>query len=426
MGKYTYEEVVSRVSLINLKPLFNKEWFDNNYKSTRFKVSVIDSQGYKYLAIVKNLLNIYKPRRFHVTNPYTLENVELFLKTNNRSFDLVCGQNYKTNEIKLKWYCRTCNSVFLNRLSGVLHRGNGCCVCANQQISCGVNDLKTIRPDLVKYFKDSKDAEKVFCFSEQKKLLKCPQCGCEKEMIMRQLCKNGFSCPQCSDGISIPNKFVFGILNQLNINFISEYKINNCRYDFYLPDLKITIEAHGMQHYKHTGRGRSLSEEQLNDVQKKSFSESLGNNHIEIDCRKSDYKYLKGVCIDSLNKHFDLSFIDWDKIYTYCNSSLVIEACKLWEKGFKTSVISNTLKLCVSTVIRYLVAGAKAGLCEYNPEMGKKQKKTIAQYDLNNNLVNVFYSLGEASKKSNLSPATVSNRCNGIGKIDSNCIWKFI
>lgn len=66
--------------------------------------------------------------------------------------------------------------------------------------------------------------------------------------------KQGRRCKHCN--ISKGEREIIKILSSNNINFLTEYKFNDCRnkfllpFDFYLPNLNICIEYDGEQHYR--------------------------------------------------------------------------------------------------------------------------------------------------------------------------------
>jgi hypothetical protein len=430
--KLGYDEILHRLLIHGYIPIYDKEWFMTNYKNNRDKIIFADNIGYKYKASPVYICKTHIFGKFNKGNPYTLENISLWLKLNKKSFDLYDKQVYINNNSKLKFICNECKQIFVSTSSSVL-LGYGCGVCDGRQISIGYNDLATLRTDLVKYFVNPEDA-KLYTVSSGKKIkCKCPDCGYEKEMIISNLSIEGFSCNRCSDGKSIPEKFVFGILHQLGLEFKPEYKINNYRYDFYIPELKLTIETHGSQHYSKRGWYNTLEKEQLNDLNKSILSKSLGNKHIEIDCRKSDYDYLKEQCIKSLYTYFDLSNINWSEVYEYCSTSLMIKTCDLWRTFKNTKTISVILNIHKNTVIRYLKKGKLLNIIDYDPIVvsnnnKKLQSKKVEQYSLDGVLINTFDSLGEASRITKIQKTPISQCCKKLKYHNSagGFIWKFI
>ena len=155
------------------------------------------------------------------------------------------------------------------------------------------------RPDLVKFFKDPKDAETVTVMSDKKLKLKCPDCGFEKEMSAGKLTERRFACTKCGDGISIPEKFIGEVLDQLNTNTKREKTFDwskKFRYDFYLEKENIIVETHGGQHYeeKHRFTKTTLSEQQKIDKEKKELAIANGiDQYIELNCSNTDFKKLE-------------------------------------------------------------------------------------------------------------------------------------
>ena len=146
---------------------------------------------------------------------------------------IICGYIYDKNEYNLK-------------------NGNKCPCCTSNIIVTGINDIATKSPYLIKYFVNPEDAKKHGCYSNQKLPMNCPYCGYKKTLTPNKLSTKGFSCNQCGDGISYPNKFVTNILIQLGIEFELEKTFgwsNKKKYDIYIPSLEMIIENHVSQHY---------------------------------------------------------------------------------------------------------------------------------------------------------------------------------
>lgn len=69
-------------------------------------------------------------------------------------------------------------------------------------------------------------------------------------------------------------------LESFNINYLPQYKFNNCKnklklpFDFYLPDFNICIEFNGIQHYKvveHFGGVQGFNSRKINDKIKREY-----------------------------------------------------------------------------------------------------------------------------------------------------------
>ena len=170
--------------------------------------------------------------------------------------------------------------------------------------------------DLYKYSCNTKKSFYIICD-------KCNEPSRNKKSIVNMVFQ-GISCEYCSDGISIPERFISNVFNQLNIEYKRQLTSNNfdwCsyfKYDFYIPNLNIIIETHGKQHYEeNTSFKLSLFEEQMNDLFKYKCAKGHVDNYIVIDCRYSTLEWMKENTIKELSCYFDLSNINrelaWEK-----------------------------------------------------------------------------------------------------------------
>ena len=365
-NKITFEEVVNRLNSYKLY-LLDKEYIND---STR--MSLIDEEGYKYFLTLNGITK--NPWKFYVSNIYTEHNIILWLNKNSHLFKerlpiLKKDQKYLNSKTKLTWICSNCKNEF-NATFDRIQNKSSCPYCCNppKKLLKDYNSLSAKRPDLLIYFKNKKDAEKVYPNSTKMVNLICPFCKKERKLSCDRLSGFGFSCPFCFDGISIPNKFLRNLFKQFNYKITTEKTLSGAkhRYDLYVKTKtqNYTIEAHGIQHYKYNGYFRPLKEQQKIDRNKRILSESLNNIHIEIDCRHSDFNYLKEQFIKSLSPYFDLSDIDWNKLKedVYL-SSLLLNVCDSYNQGMTISNLSSTYNICCATVMNYLKRGNELNIC---------------------------------------------------------------
>ena len=210
---------------------------------------------------------------------------------------------------------------------------------------------------------------------------KCCQCGWDKGEIRENDIKknNKGSCPRCGDGNSYPNKFIYNLLEQLCIDFKTEYSpewIKPKRYDFYIPSMKIIIEADGKFHkMDNYMSGQTREESEYIDCIKDIKAKEQGLSIVRIDCNKSDMEYIKGNILKSkLNNYFDFKNIDWLECHKYSSSSRVIEACNIWndkEEWETTKTLCERMRISDITFSKFLKQGSLIGLCDYNPEYEK-------------------------------------------------------
>lgn len=408
-AKFTQEEAISKYNGYGLVLI-------DEYENANHKHTCMDSSGY-YIkqAISKPLRNI-TTKRFSVSNPYMLYNIELFIKLNNKKFKLLPNQSInKLREFSYK--CDICNHIFKKDLAHILV-GNGCPSCAGSIVTAE-NCITKVRPDLIEYFINPDDANTVTRGSEKIMNLKCPNCGQPKNLNMNNLTLKGFSCSHCSDGISMPEKFGLSVLNQTGINFKRQKKFswsNNYKYDFYFEKngKKYIIETHGLQHYEKWNFCK-LSDIQTNDENKMNLAM---NNHIDfyiiIDCRYTEFEWLKENFIKELSSVLDLSNIDFLKAFKDSNNSLLIKCANLWESGLSITEISKELNIARSTVRKYLKRAKILNMCDYSEDIGKRNinYRSVYSYDAENGMfLSEFKNVEDAHNEYKVPYNTIRAHC---------------
>jgi len=305
-------------------------------------------------------------------------------------------------------------------------RGNLVC------LQCNTNIIAITHPHLIKYLVDKKDAYRYSAGSGKYVLAKCLDCGYEKEIIINNLKKFGFSCKKCSDHISYPEKFMFNVLEQLNSSFIPQLTkkiLNWCkkyRYDFYIDNIHGIIETHGEQHYNELKNNWNNLEEILNnDNIKEILAKENGiENYIILDCRESNLEWIKNSIMNSelpMLLNFKEEDIDWLKCHEYACNSLVKIACDHWNDGIKsTKEIGKIMKLNNITISKYLKQSAKLGWCDYDSI--DEMNKTIVLNAKNKSIKVICLTTGEifnsqldGAKKYDILSTTISACCKHKG-----------
>ena len=336
------------------------------------------------------------------------------------------------NQKWYKYHCNKCGNEDWISCNNLLYNDRGCNLCCkfSKRIVVGYNDIPTIAPWMVKYFKNEKDLLDTAPRSDKPKEMICPFCKTEKMFTPNKLFyRHSIGC-NCSDNVPYSEKFMFSVLKQLNIEFIwqvtkNDFKwVGNYRYDFYFKynNEDYIIETHGGQHYKDQKRGRTLEEEQENDRLKYELAinnEIKPENYIVIDCRSVEYDYIKNSILNSnLNKLFNLSKIDWHKVYQYADKNIVKEICDYWhiEKEINgneitTGTLKDIFSTSYNTIIPALKKGTKYGWCNYNPKeelykahvmaakiSGEKYSKPLVAYK-DSEIIGYFRNAEECAKK---------------------------
>ena len=274
-------------------------------------------------------------------------------------------------------------------------------------------------PHIVQYLANIGDAYKYSSMSNQKIAVKCPICGFEDKYLICNLSRRGFSCPNCSDGKSYPNKFMFNILRQLGVEFLHEVTKHNMgfewvrdyRYDFYfeINNNKYFIEMDGGYH----NRQNCI----INDKIKDELSLQNSIHMIRIDCDYTHthqrFEFIKSNILKSeVANILDLSCVDWEGADSNAMHSLVADVARLWEEGFCITDIEKVLPVERHTVRAYLKIAGEHNMCSYNKETARQRRiesvksrssrfqgKPVCMY-LHNELIGVFPSALELERKS--------------------------
>lgn len=294
-------------------------------------------------------------------------------KQANKKVWLYCLENEYHN------YDREGNKIGYEISCSHFYRGGRCGYCNARKKTHYKDSLAYNYPNVAKMIAISEnnltfeDCYNISCGSDKKYYFKCLDCGniSKNKKILNNVVRRRFSCEICSDGISIPNKFMANILKQLNEDFIAELSSkkfsdkNYFYYDFYLPRTNSIIEINGIQHYESSARGRTLEQEQMNDLFKYKCAKNHINNYIVIDCRYSTLEWLKENIIKELCDCFDLSNVDWELAWEESQNSLCVKTWELWNNKYKVIDIANKMNISDDVVRKYLKIGEECNKCLY-------------------------------------------------------------
>lgn len=385
--KFIYDDIEGELEIIKV----NKSKITTKYKKIVYDLSSYSLLHARISYCIGYQTNEYKYNIGDIVETKTgkikiLEQYRFNRKTK--------GMKYNSKEKTYKYECLKDGNIDTIKESE-LFRGGGCNVCYNRKVLKGVNDIDSTDKWITEYIVNKEDSYSYTRGSKVKILMKCPICGHQKLIQPYVMLQQGFGCNQCSDGLSYPSKIMTSVLNQLNLEYTTEYCADwsdNKKYDYFLSNENLLLEINGMQHYDGgfvRANGRTLEEEQKNDKLKKELALSNGikeKNYIVVDCRYSELEWIKNNILKSrLAELFDLSKIDWLKCHEFALSSRVKEACELWNSGINnTEEIRLTMKVCRSTVIRWLNKGSKINWCKYSDNKGSGSAKKIKILEIDN------------------------------------------
>ena len=290
-NSYTTQNIKLWLKLNN-KPfiLISDEYINNGSK-----LIIKDFDGYYYKITFGNMSSGQTPDKFHISNPYTIQNIKLWCELNNKPFKLLSDE-YKGNNKKLKWQCLKdgCGEIFKSNLNHIL-QNRGCGVCHGKQVGLS-NCLATKNPELAKEWDSQKNGNltpyDVPANSRTKVYWKCPICNYSWKVKIATRNSSGSGCPICNE--SRGEQEIRRILNILNIFYIPQKEFEgllgvgngNLSYDFYLPDYNLLIEYQGEQHEKYIPYFHQSYDDFLKQVEhdrrKKEHTQNNNINLLEI------------------------------------------------------------------------------------------------------------------------------------------------
>ena len=378
------------------------------------------------------------------TNKITIESIKEWLVENGDKFELL-STTYIRNVEPLDLKCKTCGMIFQKNWTTMKAKGlSKCPICETKTKPCkGINTIEVTHPHMVQYFKNYEDATSNLYGSEKKVWFKCPCCGLEEYKTINKVLTRGYNCSTCGSYKSFGERLMVALLSLLKIKFKHEYKPNwsdGRKYDFYIKEYNMIVEIHGGQHYKESGRGRSLKEEQENDKYKEELAIKNGiNNYIVIDSRKSDYNFIFTNIINSnIVKFIDVAKVDKKDILTLMNKPVNLEIYYYWnnkEDWETTKHLAEHFNISQTKARKILNFGKDLGLCEFDSkeEMRKngsrkgleKRKKVLFQ----GQIFNSAKELSEVSLElfgTELNEKCINSVCNGRSKTYKGFTFAYI
>lgn len=323
---------------------------------------------------------------------------------------LNCGGTYKAVQHNLKW--TTCHHCYES------------------------NTIPKYAPWMIDYFQGGYDeAIQYQCTSHDRIFPVCPKCGeiSSKPIKIISLYTRGMSCSCSNNGMSFPEKILYSLLEQLNIDFVFQastaylkFNSDSLRiYDFYLPQYSMIIETHGMQHYKNIKNWNNSDNQNENDIYKKQIAKDNGiDKYIEIDCRYSKIKWIKNAIMNSILPqilNFKEDDINWKICSDYKYKDLIKRICEDYNNNyFTTSELAEKYHISTGAVNRYLNIGDSKNWCIHRKNINTK-RIPIEVVDKNNKHIRYFKSINDAYLNSN-ETIGVTSSSYGIKKSIENKI----
>lgn len=238
---------------------------------------------------------------------------------------------------------------------------------------CGINDVATVAPWMIPWFKDQSFAYTHTVTSKHLVDWLCPYCGSDvpNRTISNCYLYKKVTCPYCSDGVSYPERYIANLLKSINVqfDFQREFSWSDGKfYDFYIPLCNMIIETHGKQHYTNTWSTSVDKNQKMtiqeNDTYKRTLAEKHGIScYVVLDCRRSDGEYIRQNILNSeLKAYFDLSVVEWSDVATKSLTSVFMQTIDLLRSNVDGSMILNELPISSYTLNRYVKKAKKMGI----------------------------------------------------------------
>ena len=194
---------------------------------------------------------------------------------------------YVSSSTKIKVRCKKDGYEWEMRPNDLLSN-HGCPKCyGNAKLTHEefINELKEMNNNIEIIGEYINNRTKIKC--------KCKTDGYEWETTPNSLL-SGTGCPKCNE--SKGEKRVAKFLDSRNINYIPQYKFDNCKskkelpFDFYIPSLNIAIEYDGEDHYIIFKRSKNESyEEAMNRFIERKIKDTIKT----IYCKENNIKLIR-------------------------------------------------------------------------------------------------------------------------------------
>lgn len=276
------------------------------YKGSKVKVEIICKEHGSFF-MKPNAHTVQRQGCSKCTKKYN--DKETFIESSVTIF----GETYDYSKVeyidshtKVELICKEHNSFFMCPKEHI-NQKQGCPKCGKismsnkhrKEIDLLISQFIELNGDLYDYskveYKNTNTKVEIVC-KEHGSFLQSP-----KSHI------NGNGCPKCS--LSKGERKIMTYLDKMNIEYISEFRINDCKdqiklpFDFYLPKYNLCIEFDGEQHYRPV--------EYFGGV--KEF-----NNQLRRDYIKDMY------CLDNKISLIRISYLDYNNIEDILESFLEV------------------------------------------------------------------------------------------------------
>lgn len=303
---------------------------------------------------------------------------------------------------------------------GSLKKGQGCAYVAGRRV-CEENSLwsiKNLRSNII----NVKQAKNITKMNDKKIRFKCSSksCNVTKIMTVSALAQHGFSCPQCSTGISYPERFMLAINEYFSLNFEYQQTYENGRFDFINHTTKIVVEMNGRTHYEDTSWDGSHEATKLSDNKKRKWCKENGYTLIFIDARKSEFEFIR----NNINKEPLLSNIKKE------DEKVIMELIEMSSKYDIAEIIKlYTIEKLTITQIgkRYNTSHTTINNLLARNGIKRRRNSGVPRKIVKCIETGIVYQSGnEAMRKTGIDISSITKCCNGKLKSAGGYHWEFV
>ena len=318
-----------------------------NFLKGRMKHPIRYEESFAYHIEVELSLDINKIWNFekNTVSPY-----EIYKNCHEKVWLYCLEKDHHNNE---GGYERKCYEFY---------NGSRCGYCGNNHKTHKLDSLAYLYPQIAEMIVTDErnnltmeDLYEIAPYNDKKFYFKCSECkkGSSQKKRVKDIIRRNFSCEYCSDGISIPNKILRQISEQLGLNLQYEYIpewLNNKRLDGYDDNFKIAIEMDG-----NYGNHEDKTIDNWKDIQCLKH----GVYVIRIDLTNDEYdknkfEYIKKQILNSsLALIYDLSKVNWELAWECSLKSLVWEVKRLAEEDYTDIEMAKILNISENTIRNY-------------------------------------------------------------------------
>lgn len=203
---------------------------------------------------------------------------------NHKEFELIDDLNLIHNsQSHIKCKCTLCGRIQEGK-NVYDYYANKKCYCQSKGVKKPVDQLKKDFKDICIFLEEYKNTDTPI-------LLKSLSCGHEFKSAPKDMLRRPYLCPICNS--SHGEKKILIWLENNHFCYYRQYKIENFKVDFFLPDKNIIIEFNGLQHYQPVAH--------------------FGGQEKFIQQKERD-NFIRKYCQINLINLIEISYMEYDKI----------------------------------------------------------------------------------------------------------------